>query len=92
MASCDGHDGFGALKAEGFEPSASDGDVARCDDGTFSDNTDFVATCSSHGGVDAWLATYGECGDGHVVRLSPSASCGEHDGFLRAAIDAHRSR
>ena len=80
-ASCADHDGFKGLLAPDFEPTPNPDDVARCKNGVFSNNTDFRATCSSAGGVDEWLATYGECVDGTVIEMSKSASCSGHDGF-----------
>lgn len=80
-ASCDDNDGFKRLLPAGYEPKPAKGDIAQCKDRTFSDNTDFSATCSSRGGVDRWLAPYGTCKDGTVVKLSKTASCDDHDGF-----------
>lgn len=85
-ASCG--DGFKGLLPKDFVPTTTsqpsgppEGAVARCNNGDFSDNTDFYATCSSADGVDEWLAPYGECNDGTVVTMSKSASCSDHDGF-----------
>lgn len=85
-ASCDGHDGFKALLPPDFTTTTTqllptDADVAQCNDGTFSSNTDFSKTCSSHDGVDSWLAPYGTCGDGTVIVMDTDASCSGHDGF-----------
>ena len=76
-ASCSGHGGFKGLKATDYVPEPNDDDVALCNDGNFSDNTDFYATCSGGGGIDRWLAEYVECTDGTIVRLEASASCGD---------------
>lgn len=80
-ASCSSHDGFKGLKSKNFSPKASTSDIARCKDGSYSDNTKFSATCNSHGGINYWLATYGECKDGTVIEMSDEASCGSHGGF-----------
>jgi hypothetical protein len=80
-ASCDDNDGFDRLLAADYEPTAAKGDVARCKDGTFSDNTDFSATCSSRDGVSLWLAPYGKCKDGTVFKLGKKATCKGHQGF-----------
>ena len=46
---------------DGGPGSAADaiaaGNVALCQDGTYSDNTDFGETCNSHDEVERWLAT-----------------------------------
>lgn len=80
---CDDHDGFDSLMPTDFVPSATDADVARCTDGLFSANTDFGGTCSSHGGVDKWLANYGSCADGTTIAMSEDASCEDHGGFAQ---------
>ncbi|MGN6694956.1 MAG: DUF3761 domain-containing protein [Aquihabitans sp.] len=80
-SSCDDHDGFDELLSTEYVPTAGKGDVARCNDGTYSDNTDFSATCSSHQGVKRWLAPYARCADGTAIRLAKAASCDDHDGF-----------
>lgn len=82
-ASCARNGGFARLLAADFEPKPATGDVARCKDGTFSGNHSFRATCSSRGGVEAWLAPYGRCTDGTVITMSPSASCDSHHGFAK---------
>ena len=64
-----------------LKPGADD--VAACNDGTFSDNTDFDGTCSAHDGVRAWLASYGECVDGTIIALTEEASCEDNDGFAK---------
>lgn len=73
--SCSGQGGFDTLMPRDFEPEAGADDVARCNDGNFSNNHDFRATCSGGDGVDAWLAPYGECSDGSVIEMSNSTSC-----------------
>lgn len=80
-ATCSDNGGFKKLLPANYKPKAAKGDVARCKDSTFSDNTDFSATCSSRGGVSKWLAPYGECTDGTVIKMSKQASCADHDGF-----------
>jgi hypothetical protein len=80
-ASCDDNGGFQKLLPADYTPKAAEGDVAQCEDGTFSDNTDFQATCSSRGGVSEWVAPYGECADGTVIKMSAEASCTENGGF-----------
>lgn len=80
-ATCKDNDGFKKLLPADYEPKAGKGDIAQCKDSTFSDDTDFAATCSSRGGVSKWLAPYGECRDGTVIKLSKKASCDKHDGF-----------
>lgn len=82
-ATCDDHDGFDALLPPSYVPQPEQGDVALCANGTYSANTDFGATCSSSGGVDIWLAPYGECGDGEIVVMGPDADCDNHGGFAR---------
>lgn len=64
-----------------IQSAIAEGNVARCSNGTFSDNTDFRATCSSNDGVERWLAPFGACGDGTVIALSEDASCDDHEGF-----------
>lgn len=78
---CGDHDGFESLLSADFVPSATTEDVARCKDGLFSDNSDFSETCSSHGGVDGWLATYGACTDGTTITMGESSSCDDHGRF-----------
>jgi hypothetical protein len=85
-ASCRNNDGFRTVLPANFKPLAASSDVARCNDGTFSDNTDFNGTCSSAQGVDSWLASYGECTDGTLIEMSSSASC-EEFGFARLRPD-----
>lgn len=80
-ASCEDNGGFKALMPADYKPEAGKGDVARCKDGTFSDNADFAATCSSRGGVSKWLAPYGKCKDEAIFKLSKKASCENHRGF-----------
>jgi hypothetical protein len=86
-ASCDDNGGFKGLLPRDFTPEAGPDDVALCKDGNFSDNTDFLATCSGGDGVDRWLATYGECSDGSTITMSANASCPAGASFvgLRAA-------
>ncbi|WCO65048.1 Ltp family lipoprotein [Iamia majanohamensis] len=59
----------------GYQPAAGDGDIALCNDGTYSDNRELRNTCSSHDGVEEWLAEYGECEGGDVVRLAEDERC-----------------
>ena len=80
-ASCDDHDGFEQLLPADFQPTPGPADVAQCVNGTFSDNTDFEATCSSNDGVAQWLSTRGQCSDGTVVEMSAEADCEDHGGF-----------
>jgi len=77
-ASCPDDDFKGLLPLDYVSAPATD-DVARCNDGLFSNNTDFAATCSSAGGVAEWLATFGECTDGTVIKMSEDASCPDDD-------------
>lgn len=67
---CSGHGGFGELEVVDFVPTAGPLDIAKCKDGTFSSNRKVSATCSSRGGVESWLATYGACDTGRVVQLA----------------------
>lgn len=78
---CGDHGDFDTLLPADFVPLATANDVALCEDGLFSDNTDFGGTCSSHGGVDKWLATFGACADGTTITMDASASCDDHGGF-----------
>ncbi|MBA2388203.1 MAG: hypothetical protein H0V69_14080 [Acidimicrobiia bacterium] len=80
-ASCSGHGEFRKLLRPDYKPTRRAADVARCKNGLFSDNTDFAATCSSNGGVDKWLATYGKCLDGTVIKINADASCSGSGGF-----------
>lgn len=59
----------------GYVPEAGPDDVALCNDSTFSDNRELHNTCSSHGGVERWLAEYGRCSGGEVIRLADDPSC-----------------
>lgn len=59
----------------------ANGYVALCNDGGYSDNDDFTATCSGGDGVAYWLAPFGECSDGTVISMEESSSCGDHGGF-----------
>ena len=78
---CGDHDGFDSLLPPDYIPTAGPDDVAHCENGTFSNNLDFESTCSSGGGVAAWLAPFGSCADGRVIAMSPDSSCDDHDGF-----------
>jgi len=80
-ASCDDNDGFDKLLPVDIIPMPTSTDVARCADGTHSDNTDFDDTCNSAGGVSVWLAPTGVCKDGTEVAIGPDTDCGDHDGF-----------
>ena len=86
-ASCSDRDGFKGLKPEGFRPAPKADDVALCKSGTYSNNTDFAATCNGGGGIDRWLAEYGECNDGTIIKMGASASCRDHDGFKELKPD-----
>lgn len=63
------------------EAAIGAGNVASCRNGGYSNNTDFSSTCSSSGDVKEWLAPYGECQDGTVIKMSADASCDNHGGF-----------
>lgn len=76
-SSCTFNDGFKTVLPVDFVLEPSDSDVALCRDGTYSDNEDFSGTCSSSQGVAEWLAEWGECSDGTIIRMSGSASCGD---------------
>ena len=78
---CDGNGGFRTVLSADFIPTAQPDDVALCNDGLYSNNTDFGATCSGGDGVDRWLANFIECVDGSVVGLSSNANC--DSGFER---------
>ena len=60
------------------------GYVAVCNDGGYSDNEDFTATCSGGNGIARWLAPFGECEDGTVIAMDEDSSCRDHDGFRSA--------
>jgi hypothetical protein len=62
-------------------PSPVGEPLAICHDGTKATNSDLTATCSSHAGVDRWLADYGTCADGIIVKLAPRDTCRTHGGF-----------
>lgn len=85
-ASCSDDD-FDRLLPADFEPKPEGGDVALCKDGTYSDNTSFRGTCSSHGEVERWLAGYGECSDGTVIEINVKASCPGDSTFDRLLPD-----
>jgi hypothetical protein len=59
------------------------GYVALCNDGNFSDNTDFRATCSGGDGLRRWLGEYGQCEDGQVITMDRDSDCDGHGGFRR---------
>lgn len=80
-ATCSGHGGFDALLPADYEPTASPGDIAECEDGTFTANRDLPNTCEGRGGLARWLAPYGECQDGRAVEMAADASCRDHGGF-----------
>lgn len=90
-ASCDGHKGFKRRLPKTYVPKPGWHDVARCNDGTYSDNSDFGNTCSGHRGVMRWLAPYARCKDDQVIKLRKSASCDDHGGFkgLAASDPGH---
>lgn len=90
-ASCNGHNGFKRRLPKTYVPKPGWEDVARCNDGTYSDNSDFGKTCSGHRGVMRWLAPYARCKDGQVIKLRKSASCDSHGGFkgLAASDPGH---
>ena len=59
-----------------------EGNVARCSDGTYSDNTDFDARHAAPTTASTYrLAPFGSCSDGAVIALSETARCDDHDGF-----------
>jgi hypothetical protein len=68
-------------------PPASDSDaiaagfIAACNDGNYSNNSDFDKTCSGGDGINHWLAPFGSCKDGAFIAMSPSSSCDNHGGF-----------
>jgi hypothetical protein len=64
-----------------FDQAIADGYVARCNDGNFSNNLDFDATCSGGDGINAWLSDYGRCQDGTVLSMRSRPDCGSHGGF-----------
>lgn len=68
-------------RLEPVDAAIAEGNVAECNDGSFSANTDFSATCSSHDDVKAWLSPYGQCADGTVIEMAESASCDDNAGF-----------
>ncbi len=72
---CPNGEDLARLLPDDFEPEAGPDDIALCQDGTYSDNRDLRATCSSHDGVDEWLAEYGECEGGDVVHLASDERC-----------------
>lgn len=73
-ATCKGHKGFRGLVSQEV-PKEFKGKVALCNDGNYSTNTDFSATCSGGDGLNTWLAAYGECADGEVIKMSMKSSC-----------------
>ena len=77
-ASCPDDD-FKGLLPRDYVPLPTDDDVALCNNGVFSDNTDFGGTCTSAGDVAQWLAPFGECADGTVIKMSEDASCPDDD-------------
>lgn len=81
---------FKSLLPADFVPQPGPLDVARCNNGLYSDNTDFAATCSANGGMAAWLAQEGVCRDGFVFVMSEDAGCDDHGGFegLRIVAEA----
>lgn len=84
-------DEFDRLLDGDFVPKPTAADVALCRNGTYSDNTDFSATCSSNHGVDRWLAPYGQCRDGTAIAMVEDATCDDNGGFKRL-VDPARSR
>jgi len=78
-ASC--HDGFTKVMPADFAPTARSTDIAKCHNGLYSNNADLTATCSSNGGVAEWLAAYGQCVDGTIIKMSATDACSGHDGF-----------
>ncbi|MFN8018852.1 MAG: hypothetical protein U0P45_12105 [Acidimicrobiales bacterium] len=84
-------DEFDRLLDGDFVPKATAADVALCRNGTYSDNTDFFATCSSNHGVERWLAPYGLCRDGSTIEMAADATCDDAGGFQRL-VDPTRSR
>ncbi len=51
----------------------AEGNVALCNNGDFSNNTDFGKTCSGADGLDEWLAEYGECNDGTTIKMAKNS-------------------
>jgi hypothetical protein len=75
LPDCGDRGGFARLLARDYVARPGDDDVALCNDGNYSNNTDFISTCSGGDGVTRWLAPYGECSDGTVIDMGPSSSC-----------------
>ena len=75
LVACGG--GSKELSAEEKRAQAiAEGNVALCNNGDFSNNTDFGKTCSGADGLDEWLAEYGECNDGTTIKMAKNSSCG----------------
>jgi len=83
-ATCKGHEGFEGLLADERVPEQFGSNVALCNDGGYSDNLDFDATCSNGDGINVWLAKYGVCEGGAVIKMRKDSSCntGEFDHLL----------
>lgn len=83
-ATCADHGGFDGLLASEQVPAQFGDNVALCNDGGYSDNLDFRATCSGGDGIDVWLATYGQCAGGAVIKMRHDSECntGEFDHLL----------
>ena len=64
------HDGVARILPPDFVPKATSADVALCNDGAYSANTDFAKTCSNGDGVSRWLSVYAECADGTRIALA----------------------
>ena len=64
-------------------------DVALCNDGSYSGNKDFSATCSSGDGVDQWLSKFVVCTDGRLIAVEDERACpGGKGGFMRRVDDS----
>lgn len=69
-------------------PERTEGDVAICNNGDYSNNADFSATCSSADGVREWLARYALCDNYTLVRLEDGRPCdGGKSAFVRLLDD-----
>ena len=68
-------DGIAQLLPDDYEPTPGPDDVALCNDGLFDNEHDLAENCKKQGGIDEFLATYAECGNGEIVQLSEEAEC-----------------
>jgi len=80
QASCSDHGGWGGLLPVDFAPVQSEGDLARCTDGTYDNLAVFDRNCLTAGGVAEWLAGYAQCGDGTFAALGPDDGCDDRGG------------